>query len=61
MSEQKNKSVASFIDEAYRLDPQKENKIILPEYVVKDMVAQGLNPLNKDDIQTYWLSKGISE
>ncbi len=48
-----------FIDEVYK--PEKENKIILPEYVVKDMVAQGLNPLNKDDIQSYWLSKGISE
>jgi len=40
---------------------QKENKIILSEYVVKDMLAQGLDPLNKDDIQFYWMLKGISE
>lgn len=61
MSEQKNKLNYTFIDEVYKPPIEKENKIILPEYVVKDMVAQGLNPLNKDDIQTYWLSKGISE
>jgi len=63
MSEQKIEEElrSIFIDETYNLEVEKENKIILPEYIVKDMVAQGLDPLNKDDIQTYWTSKGISE
>jgi hypothetical protein len=54
-------SNSQFIDEIYKPPVQKENKTILSEYVVKDMLAQGLDPLNKDDIQFYWMRKGISE
>lgn len=65
MSEQENKLQdhlnVIFIHEEYYNESDKDNKIILPEYIVKDMLAQGLDPLNRDDIQSYWTSKGISE
>lgn len=31
----------------------------LEEMVKAEMRAQGLDPLNKDDVQKYWASKGI--
>ena len=46
------------IDEAFKMI-EKDGKVILPEFVSRDMVEKGYNPINKDDIQRYWLSKGI--
>jgi len=62
MTEQKIETTGpSFIDEVYKNPVEKENKKILSEFVIQDMISQGLDPINKNDIQTYWASKGIGE
>lgn len=46
------------IDEYY--NPKNLNeKAYLEDLVEEEMLAKGLDPLNKDDIQFYWKSKGI--
>ena len=36
-----------------------EKAPMLTDQVKLDMLAQGLNPLNKDDVLKFWASKGI--
>lgn len=37
-----------------------EPKLALVEQMVEqDMIAKGMNPLNKDDVNKYWASKGV--
>jgi len=52
-------NVGSLIDEQYRPNKLEENKN-LQELVESDMVAEGYDPLNKDDVKAYWASKGIN-
>ena len=47
-------------------DPKNNNKNIINEktpllsdQVKLDMLSQGLNPLNKDDVLKFWSSKGV--
>lgn len=50
------------IDEQYRpelLENLKEKKL-LNEIIEEEMIAEGFNPLNRDDIKSYWMSKGIT-
>jgi hypothetical protein len=37
-----------------------EKSPMLNDQVKLDMLAQGLNPLNKEDVLTFWASKGVS-
>jgi hypothetical protein len=37
-----------------------EEKMHLTDLVEADMVSQGYNPLNKEDVQMYWKSKGVT-
>ena len=53
-----NKEVSNIIDEYY--NPRNLNeKAYLQDLVEEEMRAKGLDPLNKNDIQIYWKSKGI--
>ena len=46
------------IDEYY--NPKNLNeKAHLEDLVEEEMRSKGLDPLNKDDVQKYWTSKGI--
>jgi hypothetical protein len=46
------------IDEYY--NPKNLNeKAHLQDLVEEEMRSKGLDPLNKDDVQKYWSSKGI--
>ena len=46
------------IDEYY--NPRSLNeKAHLEDLVEEEMRSKGLDPLNKDDIQAYWKSKGV--
>ena len=38
---------------------RKKSSVSLEETVKEEMRAQGLDPLNKDDVQKFWASKGI--
>jgi hypothetical protein len=47
-------------------DPKNNNKTIINEktpllsdQVKLDMLSQGLNPLNKDDVLKFWALKGV--
>ena len=33
--------------------------VFLSDYVKKDMIDKGFDPINNDDITAYWMSKGI--
>jgi hypothetical protein len=46
------------IDEQFRPTVQ-ENFTVLQEVINKEMVAKGLDPLNKDDVKKFWASKGV--
>jgi hypothetical protein len=54
-----NKQVVNkIIDEYY--NPRNINeKAHLQDLVEEEMRSKGLDPLNKDDVQFYWKSKGI--
>lgn len=53
-----NKDIANVIDEYY--NPRNVNeKAYLQDLVEEEMRMKGLDPLNKEDIQKYWMSKGI--
>lgn len=46
------------IDEYY--NPRNLNeKAHLEDLVEEEMRSKGLDPLNKDDVQAYWKSKGV--
>lgn len=50
--------IDKIIDELY--NPRSLNeKAYLEDLVEAEMNSKGLDPLNKDDIQAYWKSKGI--
>jgi len=54
-----SKQVGNVIDEYY--NPRNLNeKAHLEDLVEEEMRAKGLDPLNKDDVQKYWMSKGIT-
>jgi hypothetical protein len=54
-----NPTVDNVIDEYY--NPRNINeKAYLQDLVEEEMRSKGLDPLNKDDVQKYWKSKGIS-
>lgn len=36
-----------------------DGPVFLSDYVKADMLLQGFDPINKDDIAAYWMSKGI--
>jgi hypothetical protein len=36
-----------------------DNIKFLPEYVADDIKAEGLDPLNTDDVKEFWRKKGI--
>lgn len=38
---------------------KQDNVKFLPEYVHEDMKAEGLDPLNSDDVKEFWRKKGI--
>lgn len=44
-----------------RLKEQADGPVFLSEYVREDMIAKGFDPINKDDITAYWMSKGIED
>jgi hypothetical protein len=51
-------TVTNIIDEYY--NPRNLNeKAYLQDLVEEEMRSKGLDPLNKDDVQFYWKSKGI--
>ena len=51
-------TVNNLIDEYY--NPKNLNeKAYLQDLVEEEMRVKGLDPLNKEDIQKYWKSKGI--
>ena len=51
-------TVDKLIDEYY--NPKNLNeKTHLQDLVEEEMRSKGLDPLNKNDIQSYWKSKGI--
>lgn len=52
-------NTGSFIDEQFRPNKLEENKNLI-ELVEKDMIAEGYDPLNKDDVKAFWASKGIN-
>jgi hypothetical protein len=54
----KIKDVSNMIDEQFRPTVQ-ENFTVLQEVINKEMVAKGLDPLNKDDVKKFWASKGV--
>jgi hypothetical protein len=43
-------------DSIYITEPR---LVLVEEMVEKDMIVKGLNPLNKDDVNKYWASKGV--
>ena len=55
------------VDGLSMYDPKNNNKQrvlnekapMLTDQVKLDMLAQGLNPLNKDDVLMFWASKGV--
>lgn len=52
-------NTGSLIDEQFRPNKLEENKNLI-ELVEKDMIAEGYDPLNKDDVKAFWASKGIN-
>lgn len=58
--EQSNSGV-QFIDEVFMRHLEKEEAVILPEYIKQEMILKGYDPINKDDIREFWLSKGIEQ
>jgi len=55
------------VDGLSKYDPKNNNHTmvlnekgpLLNDQVKLDMLAQGLNPLNKDDVLMFWASKGV--
>ena len=53
------KQVVNLIDEQYHAPYGTDNN--LEEIVHGEMRAQGLDPLNRDDVKAFWRSKGLEE
>ena len=53
-----NHESSNIIDEYYNPRNLSE-KAHLQDLVEEEMRTKGLDPLNKEDIQKYWMSKGI--
>jgi len=53
-----NPESSKIIDEYYNPRNLSE-KAHLQDLVEEEMITKGLDPLNKDDVQKYWASKGI--
>jgi len=50
--------VTKIIDEYY--NPRNLNeKAYLQDLVEEEMRSKGLDPINRDDVQAYWKSKGV--
>jgi len=55
------------VDGLSKYDPKNNNNTtilnergpLLTDQVKLDMLAQGLNPLNKEDVLRFWASKGV--
>jgi hypothetical protein len=54
------------VDGLNEYDPKNNNTMVLNEkgplltdQVKLDMLAQGLNPLNRDDVLKFWVMKGV--
>lgn len=51
-------NIVNLIDEHY--NPRNSNeRAYLQDLVEEEMRSKGLDPLNKEDIQIYWKSKGV--
>lgn len=51
-------NVSKILDEYY--NPRNLNeKAYLQDLVEEEMRSKGLDPLNKNDVQIYWKSKGV--
>ena len=51
-------TIDKIIDEYY--NPRNINeKAYLEDLVEEEMISKGYDPLNKDDVQAYWKSKGV--
>lgn len=48
-----------YFDELYRPVSSTDKSMFLSEIIVKEMEAEGLDPLNKNDVYKFWASKGI--
>ena len=49
-----------YFDELYRPSvSSKDNALVLSEIIKQEMEAEGLDPLNKEDVHAFWRSKGI--
>lgn len=58
MLDSNKQHVSKILDEYY--NPRNLNeKTYLQDLVEEEMRSKGLDPLNKNDIQTYWKSKGV--
>ena len=51
-------TIDKIIDEHYNPRNLSE-KAYLEDLVEEEMLSKGLDPLNKNDVQKYWKSKGI--
>jgi hypothetical protein len=54
-----NKEVLNKIIDEYYNPKNLSEKAYLEDLVEEEMRSQGLDPLNKIDVQKYWKSKGI--
>jgi len=52
-------NVLNIIDEHYNPRNSSE-RAFLQDLVEEEMRSKGLDPLNKEDIQIYWKSKGVA-
>jgi hypothetical protein len=58
MLDSNKQNVSKVLDEYY--NPRNLNeKAHLSDLVEEEMRSKGLDPLNKNDVQMYWKSKGI--
>jgi hypothetical protein len=54
-----NKDVVNKIIDEYYNPKNLNEKAYLEDLVEEEMRSKGLDPLNKNDVQKYWKSKGI--
>jgi hypothetical protein len=53
------KDAHKLMDELYRPTVSSKDSTLLTEQVREEMISKGLDPINIDDIQEFWKSKGI--
>lgn len=51
--------IGNYIDEQFSITETNKSPA-LTILVEEEMRAEGLDPLNKDDVKSFWASKGIS-